>query len=183
MNKNLFILIILLVMVNPIIRATIGYEGYGFLLVMSLSAAILAVIFISAYRDSNKPLAERLHPAKFWKMPYETTSAGLWSRAAFSAVAAFLMYAGMMSLLWIMGGLDVAFASVMGIQFPFWIPYFYWDARRRYEPAHANQTDVINPLLRHSDNPRKPSRRERWIIALGVGAIAGTLAIIGMWLT
>lgn len=183
-NRGLLIAILFLAIISSqVIQHSIQSERYGFVLVIVLAVGIIIGARIFAHRNSKRPPAENFHPTKPWKTPYEVTRAGLWFRAVFSSLTAFLIYTGMMAILWMTEGLNVAFAGIMSIQFLFWLPFLYWHSRRRYEPAPINQSNDRNPLLRHSDNPRKPSRRETLTSALIMCAAAATLATIGLWMT
>lgn len=183
-NKGLLITIFFLgIISSQVIQHSIQSEKYGFVLAIFLAVGIIIGARIFAHRNSKRLPAERFHPTKPWKTPYEVTRAGLWFRAAFSSLTAFLIYGGGMSLLWMIEGLNVAFAGIMSIQFLFWLPFFYWHSRRRYEPVSMESSNAMNPLLRYYDNYAKPSRRETLTGALVMCAAIATLATIGMWLT
>ena len=182
-NRGLLILIFFLAIISSqVIQHSFQSGSYVLSMMLILAMGIIVGARIFAHKTSKTPPADRFHPTKPWKTPYEVTRMGLWFRAGLSSLTAFLIYAGMMTLLWMTDGLHVAFAGIMSIQFLFWLPFFYWNSRRWYEPVSANQGNARNPLLRHSDNLRKPTPRERLTGVLIMCAATMTLATIGLWI-
>ena len=178
------ILLVFSLFCGQVFLDSIEAEEYSSALVSALQVAIFAGALLIANRNAKKPSEDKFHPTKLWKTPYEATRAGLWVRAGFSGLLASMTFAGFFLTVWLFDNdTDIVFPGVLSIQFLFWIPYFYWNSRRQYELVSTNQIDDSNLLLRYSDNPRKPSSRERWILALSMGATAGTLAMIGVWLS
>ena len=138
----------------------------------AVSLALLAVLVIGIYnsatRTPKKPPEERFHPTKLWKMPYETTRTGLLLRTAFVSVAGFVGFNVVSFAIWLIDGGDSSYFSAYSVQWLAFVPFLYWHTRKQYfSVSSANQPDGGSLLLRHSDQPREPSRRETITVILG----------------
>ena len=130
-------------------------------------AFLLIGLIISLSRTAKRP-EERFQPTKLWKMPYETTRTGLLLRTAFVSVAGFVGFNVVSFAIWLIDGGDSSYFSAYSVQWLAFVPFLYWHTRKQYfSVSSANQPDGGSLLLRHSDQPREPSRRETITVILG----------------
>ena len=78
---------------------------------------------------------KHFHPSKPWKMPYMTTSNGLWLRVGFKTIAGLIVHAILATLLLLTTTAEPEFMVLLGSFFIVRIPHLYWSMRGRYEPV------------------------------------------------
>ena len=179
----LFLSLIFLLGLGQVLPTAIRKAEYASAASLALLAVLVIVLYNSATRTPKKPPEERFHPTKLWKTPYETTRTGLWLRAAFVSVAGFVGLNVVMFVIRLIDGGDSSYFTAYSVQLFAFVPFIYWYTRKQYFPASsANQPDGGSLLLRHSDQPREPSRRENMTVILGTVAAMFILMALTNWL-
>ena len=179
----LFLALIFLLMIGPVLPTAIRKAEYASAVSLVLLAVLVIGVIISAQRAAKKPPEERFHPTKIWKMAYETTRTGLWLRAAFASVAGFVGLNVVSFVVRLIDGGELSYFSAYSVQLLALLPLIYWHSRKQYFPvSSANQPDGVSLLLRHSDQPREPSRRETITVILGTVAAVFILVALTNWL-
>ena len=145
---------------------------YGAAISALFVPVLLIILVISVHSESKKPLSDRLHPWKPWKLPYITTSRGLWLRAGFSSLVILTVCSSSIILFRLLDG-DWSHSAVTWTILSLLSPlYFYSLYRRRYESTSG--TDKIGTRsseLRHMDEPVVLTPRQYRVIASIIFAV------------
>lgn len=187
-NKGILLLAsVLFLMVGEAILKLIQAERYGLAVVFMIAITLFASAFVSAYKEPEHPSKGAAYLTKFWSMPLTTTRIKLWMRAGIVVLIGMGLYSGIRYGSWTDsdGTVNLAIMAVDGMKVLLWLPFLYWSFRNQYSPVLSNQTGgnkSLELLMRHSDNPRKLSRRETLIIALVMLVAIATFTTIGAWI-
>ena len=154
---------------------------------------VLAVILLGAMFfivgmfivDRCRPeLSERdFHPNKLWKIPYVTTTKGLWTRVAFITFLSMALYGILGSVLVWTTTARPPFLIMLGTLFLLRVPHLYWSMRGRYEMMDEESDPSYAPGSLVYLGQSNVSRLVKMIGPSALAAFGAILAGFGFILT
>lgn len=107
-----------------------------YVLAIILLGAMFFIVGMFIVDRCRPELSHRdLHPSKLWKMPYVTTSRGIWVRVSFITLMSLALYSILGSVLVWTTTARPPFLIMLGALFLLRVPYLYWSMRGRYALA------------------------------------------------
>ena len=147
---------------------------------MGMMFFIVGNFFVDRWRPELGD--KHFHPSKPWKMPYLTTSNGLWWRVGFKTIACLIVHAILATLLLLTTTAEPEFMVLLGSFFIVRIPHLYWSMRGRYEPVeNIDGTGVTRHELQYRGGSGL-DRRTFWLFPTLMSFAGVVLAFVGVLL-
>ena len=135
---------------------------------------VMGKFFVDRWRPADSP--QDLHDTKPWKLPQETTPAGLWLRVGINTLFNIGVYSVLAFLLVITTTANHVFMILLGSLFLLRMPHLYWSMRGRYERVSVrNSSNATRNSLKYRGGSQV-DRKARWLIPMGMAIVGATLA-------